>query len=41
MGGETLALKVVLIEATENWETFTGKGVPYPVAFELRAYTRR
>ncbi|TBU29340.1 protein kinase subdomain-containing protein PKL/CAK/Fmp29 [Dichomitus squalens] len=32
--GETLALKVDLIEATENWETLTGGGAPCPVAFE-------
>jgi hypothetical protein len=32
--GETLALKVALIEATENWETLTGGGAPSPVVFE-------
>ena len=32
--GETLALKVALIEATENWETFTGGGAPCPVVFD-------
>jgi len=31
--GETLALKVALIEATENWETLTGGGAPYPAMF--------
>ncbi|KAJ7485197.1 protein kinase subdomain-containing protein PKL/CAK/Fmp29 [Mycena galericulata] len=32
--GETLALKVALIEATENWETLTGGGAPCPVVFD-------
>lgn len=32
--GETLALKVALIEATENWEKLTGGGVPCPVVFD-------
>jgi len=32
--GETLALKVALIQATENWETLTGGGAPCPVAFD-------
>ncbi|KAH7885399.1 protein kinase subdomain-containing protein PKL CAK Fmp29 [Phlebopus sp. FC_14] len=32
--GETLALKVALIEATENWETLTGGGSPCPVVFD-------
>ncbi|KAI6017895.1 protein kinase subdomain-containing protein PKL CAK Fmp29 [Pisolithus marmoratus] len=32
--GETLALKVALIEATENWETLTGGGLPCPVMFD-------
>jgi len=32
--GETLALKVALIEAVENWETLTGGGAPCPVAFD-------
>jgi hypothetical protein len=31
--GETLALKVALIEATENWQTLTGGGLPCPVVF--------
>ena len=31
--GETLALKVALIEATENWETLTGGSAPCPVVF--------
>lgn len=32
--GETLALKITLIEATENWETLTGGGLPCPVTFD-------
>ncbi|KAI6042363.1 protein kinase subdomain-containing protein PKL CAK Fmp29 [Pisolithus marmoratus] len=32
--GETLALKVALIEATENWETLTGGGPPCSVVFD-------
>ncbi|EJF63622.1 protein kinase subdomain-containing protein PKL/CAK/Fmp29 [Dichomitus squalens LYAD-421 SS1] len=32
--GETLALKVDLIEATETWETLTGGGAPCPVVFD-------
>jgi hypothetical protein len=32
--GETLALKVALIQATENWETLTGGGAPCPVVFD-------
>ena len=32
--GETLALKVALIDATQNWETLTGGGVPCPVVFD-------
>ncbi|KAG6915972.1 hypothetical protein DXG01_009061 [Tephrocybe rancida] len=32
--GETLALKVALIEATENWEPLTGGGSPCPVVFD-------
>jgi hypothetical protein len=32
--GETLALKVALIEATKNWETLTGGGRPCPVVFD-------
>lgn len=32
--GETLALKVALIEATGNWETLTGGGLPCPVVFD-------
>ncbi|KAG2366298.1 protein kinase subdomain-containing protein PKL CAK Fmp29 [Suillus spraguei] len=31
--GETLMLKVALIQATENWETLTGRGPPCPVVF--------
>jgi hypothetical protein len=31
--GETLALKVALIQGTNNWETLTGGGRPCPVAF--------
>ncbi|KAG6888801.1 hypothetical protein C0995_005821 [Termitomyces sp. Mi166 len=32
--GETLALKVALIEATENWETLTGGYAPCLVVFD-------
>ncbi|KAG6329006.1 hypothetical protein ID866_10083 [Astraeus odoratus] len=32
--GETLVLKVALIEAMENWETLTGGGAPCPVVFD-------
>ncbi|KAF8637446.1 hypothetical protein AX17_002811 [Amanita inopinata Kibby_2008] len=32
--GETLSLKVALIEATEEWETLTGGGTPCPVVFD-------
>ena len=32
--GETLALKVALIEAAEKWETFADKGTPCPIAFD-------
>jgi hypothetical protein len=32
--GETLALKVALIEATENWEMLTGGSAPCPVVFD-------
>jgi len=32
--GETFALKVALIDATQNWETLTGGGVPCPVVFD-------
>ena len=32
--GETHALEVTLIEATEIWERLTGEGVPCPVVFE-------
>lgn len=32
--GETLALKVALIEATEEWEKLTGGGAPCPVVFD-------
>ena len=28
--GETLALKVALIEAMEKWETLAGGGLPWP-----------
>ncbi|KAI5999162.1 protein kinase subdomain-containing protein PKL CAK Fmp29 [Pisolithus albus] len=31
---ETLALKVALIQATENWETLTGGDLPCPVVFD-------
>ena len=32
--GETLALKVALIEVTENWETLTGEGPPCSFVFD-------
>ncbi|KAI0350135.1 protein kinase subdomain-containing protein PKL CAK Fmp29 [Trametes cingulata] len=32
--GETLPLKIPLIQATENWERLVGEGVPCPIAFE-------
>ncbi|KDR81233.1 hypothetical protein GALMADRAFT_60691 [Galerina marginata CBS 339.88] len=32
--GETLDLKVALIEVTENWETLTGGGTPCPIMFD-------
>ena len=32
--GETLALKVALIDATERWEMFTGGRAPCPVVFD-------
>jgi len=32
--GETLALKVALIHATENWNTLTGGGSPCPIMFD-------
>ncbi|GLB36077.1 putative protein kinase subdomain-containing protein PKL CAK Fmp29 [Lyophyllum shimeji] len=32
--GETLALKVALIEVTENWKTLTGGDAPCPVVFD-------
>ena len=32
--GETLALKVALIEAIENWEMLTGGSAPCPVVFD-------
>ena len=34
--GKTLALKVALIEATKNWESLTGGGVPCPIVFDDR-----
>ena len=34
--GETLALKVALIEATLNWEALTGGGPPCPVMFDAK-----
>ncbi|KAF8337850.1 protein kinase subdomain-containing protein PKL CAK Fmp29 [Amanita rubescens] len=34
--GETLALKVALIEATVNWETLTGGGPPCPLVFDAK-----
>ncbi|RPD53323.1 protein kinase subdomain-containing protein PKL CAK Fmp29 [Lentinus tigrinus ALCF2SS1-7] len=32
--GETLELKLLLIQATENWEALAGEGVPCPIAFD-------
>lgn len=32
--GETLDLKVALIQATENWETLAGAGLPCPIVFD-------
>ncbi|KIL65763.1 hypothetical protein M378DRAFT_76367 [Amanita muscaria Koide BX008] len=32
--GETLTLKVALIQATKNWKTLTGGGSPCPVVFD-------
>jgi hypothetical protein len=32
--GETLALKVALIQATENWKKLTGGGLPCPFVFD-------
>ena len=32
--GESLTLKVALIQATEKWETLTGRGAPCPVVFD-------
>lgn len=32
--GETLELKVALIQATERWEALTGGGAPCPVVFD-------
>ena len=32
--GETLMLKVALIDATENWETLTEGGSPCPIVFD-------
>ena len=32
--GETLALKVALIQATKNWKMLTGGGLPCPVVFD-------
>ena len=32
--GETLSLKVALIQATENWKTLTREGLPCPIAFD-------
>ncbi|KAJ6578076.1 protein kinase subdomain-containing protein PKL CAK Fmp29 [Mycena capillaripes] len=34
--GETLALKVALIDATERWATLTGGGAPCPVVFDAK-----
>ncbi|KIO03722.1 hypothetical protein M404DRAFT_9474 [Pisolithus tinctorius Marx 270] len=32
--GETLALKIALIQATERWKTLAGGGLPCPVVFD-------
>lgn len=32
--GETLELKVALIQATKNWKTLTREGLPCPIAFD-------
>jgi len=32
--GETLALKVALIQATKNWKTLTGGCPPCPIVFD-------
>ena len=34
--GETLTLKVDLIEAAENWQALTGGGAPCPVVFDAK-----
>ena len=34
--GETLALKVALIDAVANWEALTGGGAPCPVSFDAQ-----
>ena len=39
--GETLALKVALIEATENWETLTGEARRVQSCLMLRMYARQ
>jgi hypothetical protein len=32
--GETLLLKVALIQATKNWKALTREGLPCPIAFD-------
>jgi len=32
--GETLPLKVALIQATKNWKALTREGLPCPIAFD-------
>ncbi|RPD68468.1 protein kinase subdomain-containing protein PKL CAK Fmp29 [Lentinus tigrinus ALCF2SS1-7] len=32
--GETIELKLALVQATEHWETLAGEGVPCPIAFD-------
>ncbi|RPD52727.1 hypothetical protein L226DRAFT_550868 [Lentinus tigrinus ALCF2SS1-7] len=32
--GETLELKLALVQATEHWEALAGEGVPCPIAFD-------
>ncbi|KAL5499239.1 hypothetical protein ACEPAH_1757 [Sanghuangporus vaninii] len=38
--GETLTLKVALIQATENWKALTGGDVPCPVVFDAEDVRR-
>ncbi|KAL5522495.1 hypothetical protein ACEPAG_8511 [Sanghuangporus baumii] len=38
--GETLELKVALIEATKNWKALTGEDVPCPIVFDAEDVRR-